>query len=764
MQGSIGRLDRLRDATLEFQARGQDIARLRKLLRLPGVATGAFDITGTVKSGESGVELVNVEASTSAGRASVSGNLGAYPGFFGTRLKFTANGPDFGLIARAAGMSNLPGGSFETSGDFQWTPAGGVLRGCALRIGDDRLTVDGSIGRRLRIDPSDVRFGLAGKNLAAIVRRLDLPNLAGVPESAYQASGEWRRQKGRDRLDRVVVSAAGARLRIAGQLGLAAPGSAPGNTNLTVSIDGSDLSAFSALSKSYALPSGSFSAAGDVTLAKGMLSFAGVRFSVARATGTVSAQIGLPAGSAPVRIGIQARGEDLGALIPAAKRAPAEGFDLSGNVAWRPGRWSFDHMRLGIGPGHVTLDGDLDQAPDFSATSLRADVHLANIARLGLLLGFTVPTLPLDAAGTLSGTPQVLRAANVTGQLGASDFNGDFSFSLQDKPDLSIDVRSRMLDLGPFLGAGAPAAAPERSRKKPKVTFVPDWELPLAALARANVRLSVQANKIRFRGDPYENLRLKATLTNGHLVVDPVALGAAGGGNFSARLEVSPGDTPPTVHVTATGHALPFSLMPGAVSQGQMSRYEADVDLTGAGANLRGLVASAAGRIRLTGTGGRLSGTALNSLSGDFLTQLLTTINPFAKKQPYTDLVCQAFLFRADSGMLRTDPAVVIRTAQVDVISQGTIDLRTEKIDFNFKTAARSGIGLSAADLVNPYIKVSGTLADPRIGVNPKGTIVSGGAAVATGGLSILAVAAWDRIFREKDPCAAAVAASNKQK
>ncbi len=756
VQGTVGRLDRFSGTTLHLQVHGEDIARVRKLLRIPGVATGAFDVAGTVKPGEAGVELVDVQATTSAGRATVNGNLGAYPDFFGTRLKFSVSGPDFAVIGRAAGLPDPPRGPFEAAGDAQWTPAGAVLRGTSLRIGNDRLTLDGSIGRRLRVDASDVRFALAGKNLAAVAARF---SVTGLPARPYEARGEWRRLKGRDRIDNVVVSAAGARAELGGELGLA-----PRKIDLTVQLEGSDLAAFAGLVKGYALPPGPFSAAGGVVLSKDLLELSGVRFSVARATGTVSAQIGLPAGSAPVRIGIQARGQDLGALIPAAKRAPAESFDLGGNVAWRPGRWSFDHVRLGIGPGYVTFDGDLDQAPDFSATSLRADVHLANVARLGLLLGFTLPTLPLDIAGTLSGTPQVLRAANVTGQLGASDFSGDFSFALQGKPDLSIDVRSRMLDLGPFLGAGASAAAPERTRKKPKVTLVPDWELPLGDFGRANVRLSVQAGKIRFRGDPYEDLRLKATLTNGHLVVDPVALGAAGGGNFSARLEVSSRDTPPTVHVTATGHALPFSLIPGAVSQSQMSRYEADVDLTGAGANLRDLVASVVGRIRLTGTGGRLSGTALNSLSGDFLTQLLTTINPFAKKQPYTDLVCQALLFKADAGMLRTDPAVVLRTNQVDVISQGTIDLRTEKIDFNFKTAARSGIGISAADLVNPYIKVSGTLADPRIGVNPKGTIVSGGAAVATGGLSILAVAAWDRISRDKDPCAAAVRESEKKK
>jgi hypothetical protein len=37
---------------------------------------------------------------------------------------------------------------------------------------------------------------------------------------------------------------------------------------------------------------------------------------------------------------------------------------------------------------------------------------------------------------------------------------------------------------------------------------------------------------------------------------------------------------------------------------------------------------------------------------------------------------------------------------------------------------------------------------------------VSGGTAFATGGLSIVATAAYDRVFRDKDPCGKAVAAA----
>ena len=52
------------------------------------------------------------------------------------------------------------------------------------------------------------------------------------------------------------------------------------------------------------------------------------------------------------------------------------------------------------------------------------------------------------------------------------------------------------------------------------------------------------------------------------------------------------------------------------------------------------------------------------------------------------------------------------------------------------------------------YVKLGGTLANPRLILDPAGAAVSGGAAVATGGLSILAGSMWDRwIATSGDPC-----------
>jgi hypothetical protein len=257
-------------------------------------------------------------------------------------------------------------------------------------------------------------------------------------------------------------------------------------------------------------------------------------------------------------------------------------------------------------------------------------------------------------------------------------------------------------------------------------------------------------------------LKLHATLLDGRLLVDPLTFGSVDG-NLTAQLSIDSAATSPGVKLTATGDQIRLGVWPGMNETAAASLYKVQIDLAASGRDLRELAATLDGQIRLVGAGGHVPTSMTNALTSDFLGELARTLNPIAKRKPFTDVVCQAYLFSAGGGMLRTDPAIVIRTTDVDIVSNGSVDLRNEAIDFNFKTAARGGFGFSAGDLLNSYVKVSGTLSKPYLTVDPKGTLVNGGAAFATGGLSILATTLWDRMNRQKDPCAAAVAEANRR-
>jgi hypothetical protein len=55
--------------------------------------------------------------------------------------------------------------------------------------------------------------------------------------------------------------------------------------------------------------------------------------------------------------------------------------------------------------------------------------------------------------------------------------------------------------------------------------------------------------------------------------------------------------------------------------------------------------------------------------------------------------------------------------------------------------------------VINPLIKVGGRLTTPAVEIDPAGTLTSGGLAVATIGLSLVAKSLSDRFLSSPDPC-----------
>jgi uncharacterized protein involved in outer membrane biogenesis len=176
--------------------------------------------------------------------------------------------------------------------------------------------------------------------------------------------------------------------------------------------------------------------------------------------------------------------------------------------------------------------------------------------------------------------------------------------------------------------------------------------------------------------------------------------------------------------------------------------------LNARGDSLRSLAESANGAFVYKGGGGRISNSGMQLILGDVLDEVFSRLNPWAKSEPYTQVVCGAGAMTIEDGVVHVMPGVVARTDKLDIASAGTLDLHDERLDLNFSTRSRKGIGISAAKAVTPYLKIGGTLANPRLSLDSKGAAVSGSAAVATAGLSIIAGGLWDRwIATASNPC-----------
>jgi len=182
------------------------------------------------------------------------------------------------------------------------------------------------------------------------------------------------------------------------------------------------------------------------------------------------------------------------------------------------------------------------------------------------------------------------------------------------------------------------------------------------------------------------------------------------------------------------------------------------LELSGRGRSPHEIAASSAGKLTIVQGAGRREKDALGILANDFIAQIFTALNPFAEEDPYTDFECGILVADVLEGTASFS-TILMRTSKMVIVGDGSVDLESETLDITFNTKPRDGIGLAAAGLVTPFLKLGGRLSSPNMGVNAQGVLIEGGLAIATGGLSLFAKEILDRLTAETGDCEDARAA-----
>jgi len=106
-------------------------------------------------------------------------------------------------------------------------------------------------------------------------------------------------------------------------------------------------------------------------------------------------------------------------------------------------------------------------------------------------------------------------------------------------------------------------------------------------------------------------------------------------------------------------------------------------------------------------------------------------------------------------GVLKSNNQLVIETTKMEIVGDGSIDLKNETIDIGISPSSREGVGVNVGSLIK-FMKLGGTLRKPTPETDALGLLQSGaaiGAAVSTGGVSILAEGLIKRISNAGSAC-----------
>ena len=330
---------------------------------------------------------------------------------------------------------------------------------------------------------------------------------------------------------------------------------------------------------------------------------------------------------------------------------------------------------------------------------------------------------------------------------------GEVSKNRNSLPAINLTMNSKAFDW-PVLGASPkqssrafssnqPAATVHQAQhSQPKYLFS-DESIPFDVLSQAKGQIVINIGELGLpKRKPIDNLQASVKL-NGNVIDIPNLRFQMDKGSADLQLKLSGLDVANPV-LTAKGVTKDFTLEnllarldPSSKVSGGSMKMAFDVKTSGS--SLHQMASNSNGKIQLSINQARMGTNFLND-AGDFVVTLLDAMNPLRKKTSETVLECAVAYLPINNGQVTIAKSVGVETDRLNVALVGSINLKTEAINLTIDPQEKSGL-TTGLDLTG-MVRMGGTLANPKAGINQAGVVnsaVSIGLGFLTGGASILA-------------------------
>jgi uncharacterized protein involved in outer membrane biogenesis len=378
------------------------------------------------------------------------------------------------------------------------------------------------------------------------------------------------------------------------------------------------------------------------------------------------------------------------------------------------------------------------------------------------------PSIPLTLSATATLTQDQLTAEPFAITFGDSDLGGALKVQFDDPISVTSKAHSKLLNLTQFADNtesevdDTAATESDEPVEPPSEWVFNDEPLPFDFLNAASVDLELTVDVFQQGPLHLEELGMSLKLDDGSLSFTS-GFDVAAGGSAKSELALSVKNDIADLELTFDIRDLRVSLIEDDERElSQIPPMGLEIDVRSSGNTARELAAGANGNVIFMQGAGKVDNAAGGVFSTDIVAQLFGALNPFAEKEPFSNWECTVFALDINDGVAEIT-SMLAQSEKVTIVGGGDIDLNTEELNIEFNTKQRSGVGISADMFVTPFVQLAGTLAEPRIGLDTSGVLISGGAAIMTAGASFFIKGMADRASGQSDRCAAALAIARGQ-
>jgi uncharacterized protein involved in outer membrane biogenesis len=710
----------------------------------------AMDWTGSFSSNDNGNEVFKLSL-VGYGRAiSLVGELGVYPELVGSSIQIESDGLDLNILSRCIGLPLQGEHPFATSMQLTRTDSAWEIENWELESGLLTTQSKGAISAEGLLN-SDVRVQISDLNNLSVALGTKSYFNAAKADVEFSLTGQGRRfavSAGKVSTDSSKGSFKGhiddhSELRdVALDLNLSGTDIQKLMRDSPKLIEGLPFTLSAKLTDSL---DGKIKADATIALADNQI--------------RLQAKIPRTESLQDLTIKIDGRGGDLehmlGSFVPYP--LPSEPFEIGLNLTHRGDSVTVENLLLETAGQKLTAELTLDLAPNLSQTrgqlSLRGDSSNTLLNLVGFRNNFLDEPyqIQLDLIGNQDS--MIIHLDNSS--IGASDISGQISVAPSAIYQVSFDLTSKRIHLPTFIPTLITATDDKKDPITKKERVLPQIKFPWRWLSGIELDFSHMAERVDLRPGSFSSTQLAFTIKNGSLFSQNISWQSSdsdGTAVLVAQRDATDSESG-SIKFEIVSERIPMLwLYTGSPITNDGERLQFNAKLDSKGKTTQELSKNLNGVIIFRGGGGGINTEKLDTLFGDFLLQLTKRV--FSTTENQTKVLCTGGAFTIENGKVNLDPGLAIRTSLFDILASGEINLPDETLKLQLNSRPRQGIGVSAMRSLVPSVGIRGTMAIPKIQMSAAGTALSGGAAIASSGLSIIASGLWDRLRSSlENPC-----------
>ena len=672
-----------------------------------------------------------------------------------SRIALQADGPDISILQDFTDLEGIPARPFDIDVTVRSHPDGVLIEEGTGIFGENRIDARGTVALKSGLDGTTGSIRLSGPDFHNVALVSGVPYL---PAGPYDIAGDVALAGNIVHLQGVAANVGDLQGQASGTVAIS--GDDPGRFELDVMLAGPDIAALPEVEGLEHLAGDPFRVAGRLSRTGELLTATDLTVSVGDLNATLN---GALVGAAKhVRMSIKAASENSLMIrkIARLKYLPEGPVVIDGHVEMSAAGVMFADTVLSVGDYRVAADGTMSLQPRSNASDLVFSIAGPSLHEAGLVGGFAaLPEKGFSVSGDFVGTPTGFEMRNFIARVGDSNLNGEFDVDLAGKPRIRGTLASTRLDLTDQVGRGE-ASQEQAQPEKPGETaddvggerLFSGKRLDTSWLQKADIDVRLQIDELIGNRLHVTDVVVGLELLDGALGVAPFFL-REDDGTIEATFSLVPRDSDYELQTSVKIESVHIGMLaPGIKDTASLPPTTGNMQFSGSGNSIRSIMASLNGQLSVRQDAGKVQELFGMGIFRDVLLQVLRTLNPLSRARDYQLLECGIYEISVKDGLAEIDN-FIIQTDSMTTVARGEINLRNERLEIAFRAKPREGIGISLGTVANQLLEVRGTLASPRIRLDAGRTAATTGAAVATGGLSLLARGLWDRLSAEGDVC-----------